>query len=532
MDIRFYLSLFLRRFHWFALFLIIGSAVGVTLARVLPAVYFAQARLLVESEQIPDKLAASTVEVAPTEQLQIIQQRILTRDTLLEMANRLNIYATRGVGPAKALDADAIVEDLRERIKIVTTGGTAPRGPVQATLVSVSFEADTGVMAAAVTNEVVTLILKEDVSLRTGGARQTLEFFTQEVQRLDQELATRGAAILDFKQKNQEALPDSLEFRRNQQAAAQERLLQMDRETATLRDRREQLVRLHDAIAIANQPVPQSQQSPEERQLQALRDERAAQLAVLAPGNPKIKLLEAQIAALEPVVAAQVSTRTGASEGAELSAFDVQLADLDSQLATFGRQKAQVEADLAALKTSIEATPSNAIALDTLERDYANLRAQYDQAVANKARAETGDIIEALSKGQRISVVEQAVAPSEPARPNRLLIAGGGVGGGAALGLAVVLLLEFLNAGIRRPVDLVSGLGITPFATLPYLRTRREIWRKRLILIAVFGIVLLGIPAALWAVNTYYLPLDLILDRVIQRFGFLFPAGVTGSALT
>ena len=70
-------------------------------------------------------------------------------------------------------------------------------------------------------------------------------------------------------------------------------------------------------------------------------------------------------------------------------------------------------------KTSIEATPGNAITLDTLERDYANIRIQYDQAVANKARAETGDIIEALCKGQRISVIEQAVVPqdAETAQP-------------------------------------------------------------------------------------------------------------------
>ena len=66
------------------------------------------------------------------------------------------------------------------------------------------------------------------------------------------------------------------------------------------------------------------------------------------------------------------------------------------------------------MRASIEATPGNAIALDTLERDYANTRTQYDQAVANRARAETGDLIEALAKGQRISVIEQAIAPREP----------------------------------------------------------------------------------------------------------------------
>jgi uncharacterized protein involved in exopolysaccharide biosynthesis len=83
MDLKFYFSLFLRRLPWFLLLLALGSAIGITLARVLPPVYVAQARLVVESEQIPDSLAASTVQTKATEQLQIIQQRILTRATLI-----------------------------------------------------------------------------------------------------------------------------------------------------------------------------------------------------------------------------------------------------------------------------------------------------------------------------------------------------------------------------------------------------------------------------------------------------------------
>ncbi len=58
MDLRFYLSLFTRRLPWFLLLLTLGTVVGVTLARVLPPVYIAEALLVVESEQIPDELAA------------------------------------------------------------------------------------------------------------------------------------------------------------------------------------------------------------------------------------------------------------------------------------------------------------------------------------------------------------------------------------------------------------------------------------------------------------------------------------------
>ena len=521
MDLRFYLSLFLRRLHWFLLIAVLVSGVGLVLARVLPTVYVASAKLVVESEQIPGNLAASTVEVQASEQLQIIQQRILTRDTLLEMANRLQIYAPAAGETAQPMDADALVQDMRSRISILTSGGTVARGPVQATLVDVSFEAPTAAMAAAVTNDVVTLILRADVEMRTGSARDTLQFFQQEVARLNTDLTEQGAVILKFKEANQDALPDSLEFRRTQQAAAQERLLQQQRDEAELRDRRDRLVRLHDATGGTEDTTPAQQQTPEAKQLKGLRDQLAGLLAVLSPENPKVKILQTQIASLEAVVAQQSTAGMVDAQGRELSAYDVQLADMDGQLAYMAVQKTQITSEMQALQASIAATPGNAITLDALQRDYDNTRAQYDQAVANKARAETGDTIEAMSKGQRISVIEQAVAPQEPTRPNRTLIAAAGVGGGIFLGAALVALIELLNRGIRRPDELTAKLGITTFATLPYLQTRTEIRQRLRRRIAILLAVAAVIAILLWAVNNYCMPLDLLFDRMMKKIAGL-----------
>lgn len=516
MDFKFYLSLFLRRVHWFLLFLLIGSVVGLTLARILPPVYVAQARLLVESEQIPESLAASTVQTQATEQIQIIQQRIMTRDTLVEMANRLNIYGTAGGNPAQRMDTAALVDDMRKRIQIGMTGGSNPRGPTNAVLVTVSYRAPTAGMAATVTNELVTLILREDISMRTRVARQTLDFFEQEVERLDKELADRGAVILAFKEKNLQALPDSLDFRRAQQAANQERLTDLGRQEAALRDSRARMVQLHETFGALGQ-TPLQNQTDEQQRLQALKDQLAAQLSILSPQNPKIILLQSRIKAMQELVDAQ-QVRAGVSqEGVPQSAYEAQLAQLDGQLEYIMAQQAQVQARLADLNQSIEATPGHAITLDTLERDYANVRTQYDHAVANRARAATGDIIEALRQGQKISVVEQAVAPREPESPNRPLIAAAGVAGGMVSGLAVVFLLTFLSRGIRRPEEITAALGIAPFATLPYYRTETETRRNRILTIAILGFFLIAIPVSLWVVNSYVTPLDQMINYSPSR---------------
>jgi uncharacterized protein involved in exopolysaccharide biosynthesis len=520
MDIKFYFLIFLRRLPYFTILVALGTAVGLFVALSLPPVYVAQALLVVESEQIPDELAASTVRTDASEQLQIIQQRIFARNRLLEMANRLDIY--RGAGaPDSPMTPDETLEDLRKRANIRTTGGSRARGQSTATVVTVSFDAPTPRMAAEVANELVTLILQENVQMRTTVSGQTLEFFNQKVEELGLQLAQASSEIQRFQEANLEALPDSLDFRRSQQAAEQERLLELERTENQLRDRRNRLVALFEQTGEVGL-IDNNARTIEEAQLQDLKNQLSTATAVLSPDNPRVTVLQAQIVALERTVAAQrsLSGRSGVNaDGTELTPFEIQLADLDGQLSFISEAKLQIEENLRELADSIAQTPANALTLGQLERNFANLRAQYDQAISNQATAEVGDTIEALSKGQRISVIEQAIAPSKPIKPNRRRIAAMGVAAGLAMGAGFIVLLELLNTAVRRPVDIVNGLQITPIITVPYIRTAGQIWRRRLII--MFGILLVsvGLPAALWYVDTNIRPLQPIIESLLQRAG-------------
>ena len=88
-------------------------------------------------------------------------------------------------------------------------------------------------------------------------------------------------------------------------------------------------------------------------------------------------------------------------------------------------------------------------------------------------------------------------------------------------GIAVVAALEFLNTSIRRPTDIRRNLGITPLATVPYVYTPMEMVMRRATVATVFVLLVAGIPLALYAVHTYYLPLDLIYEKVASKLGKL-----------
>ena len=190
------------------------------------------------------------------------------------------------------------------------------------------------------------------------------------------------------------------------------------------------------------------------------------------------------------------------------------MAPIDARLGFIAEEKAMIEETLAELQASIAVTPSNEMVLGALERDLANLQLQYETATTSLASAETGERIERSSKGERLTLVEPPIEPTKPESPNRRLIAMAGVAGGIGAGLGLVLLLELLNRSIRRPVDLSAGLGIQPIATIPYIRTRREVFWKRSLILAALAGTFVVIPLMLFLIHTYYMPLDLLLQQI------------------
>lgn len=505
--IRYYLAIFLRRIHYFLIIFGIVTLASVTLSRILPSAYVSQAKLLIESAQIPDSLAQATVQTGPAEQMQIVEQRLLTRANLLDLSRKLNVFADSG-----NLAVDDIISKMRASTKISRRSG---RG--QANMMTISFEAEKGTTAAGVVNEYVTMIMRDNIELRTERAGDTLEFFEQEVSRLEGELSEQSAIILVFKNSASDALPSSLGYRLSQQSRLQERLTTVEREVATLIEQKRRLIQIFEATGQVG-PIAQSQLTPEQKQLAKLEDELDSALVIFAPSNPKIKILEARIARMRTVVVKQ-SGSDAINAVTPTSLLDIQVAEMDARTGLLKEQAEDITQELVVIKDGIDRTPANSIKLSSLERDYANSQKQYNTAVDRLAKAATGERIELLSKGQRISIIEAATVPSRPNKPNRSLIAIGGTIAGVVLGLAFVVVLEILSGSVRRSADITKKLGVTPIATIPYVRTPVELVMRRAVLFSIFAIIVVGLPALIFAIHTYYLPLDLIFDRIASKFG-------------
>lgn len=521
-NLRFYFSIFRRRFAYFLLVATILSAISVTVAYTLPPAYVSRMVILVESPQIPEELASSTVRTPAFEQLQIVQQRLLTRTNMLDIARRLDVLPD-----LRDLSPDEIVSAMRARTSI----GTSNRRLKEAPLMTISFEALQARTAAGVLNEYLVLVQQQDSEYRKGRSGETLEFFTQEVNRLSEELDAQSAQILAFKQANVDALPEGLDFRLNQQSVLRDNLAQADRDISDLKSQRQRLMQLYEITGQVDTPQETALPTPEELQLQNLRGQLNDALVIYSSENPRVKLLQARIEELEARIVDLVAPtleeeeETPESEASDPQAeplpaiLTIQLSEIEARVIVLEDLKIAHRAQLDALNDSIEKTPEVAIALEELERKYASIRLQYNQTEDRLSKARTGDRIETRSRGQRMSVIEQPAIPSEPTKPNRPLIAGGGVALGIFVGLGLIFLMETMNSTARRPEDIIKRLGVTPLTTIPYTRTRGQRFRQQSAKLLLVLVILVGIPGLVYAIHTYYLPLDLIADKIMNKMG-------------
>ena len=507
-EIRYYLTLFWRRLPLFLLVFVLIAVSGLFVAMTLPPVYRSQMRLIVESAQIPGELAQSTVTVSANEQLQLFETRLLTRDNLLDVANRLNVLKDQ-----KSLNPDQIVQAMR-----AATSVRSSTGRNQATVMTLSFESPNPAMTARVLDQYLTFLLSEDAEYRAQRAGQTQQFFQQEVDRLAGELNQQSAKILEFKGKNADALPEGLDYRRQLLLDLQDRIALIDRELSGLREQKDRLTQVFEATGRVGAGSG-AQLTPEAQRLVQLKAQLADLEAVYAPGSPKVVTLRNRITQLEAnLAAAQGQTSTASADPAK-AMFDLQMSEIEGKIdqLTAERERQQAQADTT--QAQLAATPANAISLASLERDYENIQRQYNTAVDRLSKASTGERIETLSRGQRISVVEQPSVPNDPVKPNRKKIAAMAIAAGLGAGAALVLALDFLSGTIKRSADMVRGLDITPMVTIPNMRSRSEILHQRLTRLGLSFAIGIAIPVGLWLVHSYYMPFDQIAQKLAARIG-------------
>ena len=183
----FYWGFFGRRWPYIVVPFVLISAIGVVVAAVLPSTFLSEGKLIVHPQQVSTELVRATVTSAAQDRLQVIEQRTMSRDSLIEIADKYQLFPELPRTPP----ADPLVDLMKKAIKItvVDPPDFNPRGrPASPPVVfTVGFEYSNAVIAKQVANELIQRMVTEDVRDRTNRASGTTKFMAEDFRKLQAE---------------------------------------------------------------------------------------------------------------------------------------------------------------------------------------------------------------------------------------------------------------------------------------------------------------------------------------------------------
>ncbi|MGH8423663.1 MAG: GumC family protein, partial [Pseudomonas fluorescens] len=446
------------------------------------------------------------------ERIEVIRQRVMTREHLEGIINKYNLFASQ----SRQLSVSEKIEEMRNAI-VVSLVSAAVKGRGEVTIAfRLSFEHRQPEIANKVAKELVTLFLDENIKQRTERASETTEFLTQEADKLRVELEALENRLADFKQAHSNALPEHQELRMNMLTRAETELKEVDRDYKTAREElRFNELELSAANAgLATKPGAPGAAADKPQDLASLKAEYTRLQSLYTQAHPDVRAVKRKIAALE----AGKGADGAASVNLDVAKAQARISAAEARIKSLADQKQQILGKIAEYEAQILETPQIERGLVTVMRDHDNARKKYEEIRTKEMSAKISESLEQENKAERFVLLESPLMPEKPVRPNRKKVVAMGfllapVGAGA-----LVMLLEMMSQRVRGAQALASVLGRRVLVSIPYIHTKAELARRRKwrMLLIVCGVVTIAIFLVL--LHFLYMPLDLLMFKALGRF--------------
>lgn len=536
------------------------------LAAVLwPRTYTSTATILIEEQDIPPDLVRSTITTYAWQRIQTINQRVMTRSTLLDIIEKYDLYAD----DRRRKTSEEIIEQMRADIRVepISADVIDPRTgrPMPATIAfTLSYDGEGAQVTEKVANELTSLYLNENLKSRTERAEETYTFLTEETNRLGAEIAELEAKLAEFKQRNVDKLPELTGFNHQlierteselRETQAQIRSLEerkfylegqlgqlsptspmyaptgeriMDPATrlkvlktelaatsAKYSPRHPDVVRLQEEIdGLEKQVGSVSPDQEQARQLAKVRTELAAAREKYGENHPDVVRLRAEVESLEKSLPKEAAPESAVmAEKPDNPAYiniQSQLEGVTSQLRSLEKKRTELTSKIADYEKRIAMAPAVEREYLELRRNHENAQLKYRELKAKQLEAQVGQQLEKERKGERFSLIDPPQLPEEPSRPNVPAILVLGFILSLAGGFGYLLIAETVDTSVRSPRSIVAMLGVSPLSIIPIVENSEDLTRRRrkrrLALQSTFAaIVVLGL-----AVQFFWMPWDVL----------------------
>jgi polysaccharide chain length determinant protein (PEP-CTERM system associated) len=461
------------------------SAAGIAITLRLPAVYKAEALVLVDPQKVPEKFVTSTVTEDVQDRMATINQEILSSTRLKEIIDDFNLYSKQ----RKTQTMEEVIARMRTDIDIKLEKGLGGNRPGA---FRVTYQGPDPNVVADVVNRITALYIKENYRSRSNQAAGTADFIQRQLDDAKTELDKQEQAVSVYKLQHNGQLPEQensliatmsrlqMELQGNQDALnrSQQDKLSIDSSLnaaeaaeANLRQSARPVVSSNGTVTFVDDGTP----ARPPRKSELLQAELASMRLRYSDDYPDVKRLQNQIAAYQaleqkedaaraallarnPGLSAKASTPAPDPTNDALTAERIRTHErvtaLKSQLALVLReiQKRSAEherilRDLASYQQRVEQLPVREQEMAALTRNYEFSKAIYRSLLDKKYAAEMATDLEKRQKAETFRILDAAKPPQKPFKPKREMLIAMSVIAGILLGISCAIAQE-VKAGV------------------------------------------------------------------------------------
>jgi succinoglycan biosynthesis transport protein ExoP len=488
---------------WASLSLIIAVVVY-----KLPTLYRSEALILVDSQKIPEKFVASTVNTDVQDRLATISQQILSSMQLKKIIDDFDLYREK----KKSLFLEEILELMRQDISIKLERGWIGNRPGA---FRIGYQGRDPAIVAQVANRVASLFVEENLKTREVQAEGTAEFIDAQLQEAKKRLDELEGAVSEYKLKHNGELPQQesaisgilsrlnvqLQTNRDSQERAEQSKAVLEN---TLKAAEATVIILKDpptgaavtesgVLALPGNPTlptpPRKTSELLEAQLDALRSR-------YSDDHPDVKRMRREIARVKaieeketvPVATQPAMTNPTAAPNPQparaqsadswrnlelaqaierASALKLQLKDADRGIENRRKEQQQLISQMAVAEGRLARLPVREQEMANITRDYEMSKANYRSLMDKKYSAEMSTDMEHRQKSERFTILDPAMVPEKPFTPNRPLFWSLGAVFGLVIGLAASVGMELRQNVILGEWELPQNVPV--LGRLPYI---------------------------------------------------------------
>ena len=443
--------------------LCLGLAGGLFVYHKLPKEYEAAAKILITPPQIPLNYMRSAVPEGTGASVIAMSEPSLGESLVQRVAEE--IYTL----PADPQAQKALFGRIRGSFRSPLLQYSERDGTA---LFALSYTDTDPERAARVANYLADLYIDDNARLRADQAGSTAGTIQGLADATKKELEAQERRMAAFRARHVYELGDHLNANMTMMASRQAALDNTERTLGAAEDRlqllQKQLAAFASAPAGAVVVPPEPADSPARRLAQARR-ELAALKDRYTNEHPLVRAKERDIARLEAEAAAQPVQDTSAPPPPVLPAgvTPEQLRlDIDATQQEIDRlriEREKIAGEILSYQARVEAAPRVEQQLAELTRGYDVLAARYRDLQSKAEEAKGSARVEEARKTSEFEIIERAVAPFRPVRPNQQRILMGGLG----LGL-LALVGPLLATGLLAP-RVASSAGLELLDSTPVL---------------------------------------------------------------